>query len=139
MSLHKDLRPLCVFRSDHDNNAATPLLELKAELPKNVQGFPALLPGRDYQLECELYRTLTAPLMWKAKLTVFREDPTEADVQTKTFGAPGPLTGGGYPAAFPITNTADVWLGKKPNDATAKDTYAGLLDNVVVSKVPYGP
>jgi hypothetical protein len=133
----KDLRPLCVFRSDHDNNSATPQVELRAQLPKNDSLNPRLRAGKDYQLECELYRTLTAPLVWKAKLTVLREDPTEAASQTKTFKAPAP--DGGFRTTFPIDNTANAWIGKKPDDTLAQDTYAGLVDNVVISKVSYPP
>lgn len=116
LSLFKDLRPLCMFRGDVDPGAGV-TIETRRAAPRN-DGRPGryLRPWKPHRLECSL----------EDGVVTLRWYDLEAKVTRGPYRSPQPA---GY---FSVANTAPVWVGKKPNDTTAGDTYSGRIDNLVI-------
>ncbi|MBA2639632.1 MAG: hypothetical protein H0U77_06490 [Nocardioidaceae bacterium] len=79
-----------------------------------------------YRIECEFQPNMVILRVYEVQLT---PQPMEAQILAKAreFTAPG---------LFVVDNTAKVWIGKKPNDTGAANAYAGVIDNVTISRSP---
>ncbi len=111
IALKKDLTPVCVFRGDTVSGAGVSVQTREARLSSR------LTPGTRSRLRCELTSGRTA-------LKVY-------DLNGRLVDSATSAESGGY---FSVTPPGDVWFGKKPNDPSPQDAYAGTLDNVVIAR-----
>lgn len=117
MSLYGDMTPVCGFRGDTDNDDATPTVQRNVRAPSEEK----LTAGLRYRIEC----TLTPSVV---RLKVDRITDTEVISITNETGSTA------VPSVFVIDNDEPVWFGKKPNDTTAADTFAGDIDNITIER-----
>lgn len=119
MSIFGDMRPVCAFRGDHDDDDATPTRQRVVDANAGDE----LVPGQRYRVECELQRQLVS-------LRVYEVDPA-APQPDLIISEDNPIAN---TDPFVIDNDAQVWIGKKPDDTSAANTYAGAIDNVTIRR-----